>query len=274
MSCDASDARQFMPSPSPTDPETPSTSAGAEPSAGASRFFTGVVLDETPRLLNDSYSLRYQVYCLERGFLRAADYPDHLETDVFDRHSVHVGVVTSQGVLVATARLIEQSEAGLPLLEHCKIFTHETSLDDPARRVVEVSRLSVSRRFNRRAGDEFYSLQGATVRPDSPERRGGGEIVLTLYKALYQASKRRGYTHWLVATEKSLLRLVAKYGFPFRVIGPETDYYGTVSPYLMDLKEFDAVISGHRMAALDDFLAGLEAEFRPVEDNAGVVPIV
>jgi N-acyl amino acid synthase of PEP-CTERM/exosortase system len=272
MSFDASGAMPPMPSPSPTDPEAPSTRTCVEPSAGAPPFFTGIVLDDTPRLLNDSYSLRYQVYCLERGFLCAEDYPDQLETDGFDRHSVHVGVVTTQGVLVATARLIEQSEAGLPLIEHCKIFTHETSLGDPARRVVEVSRLSVSRRFNRRAGDEFYSLQGATVRPGGAERRGGGEIVLTLYKALYQASKRRGYTHWLVATERSLQRLVAKYGFPFRVIGPETDYYGSVSPYLMDLKEFDTVISSHRMAALDDFLTGLEAEFRPVADNTGLVP--
>jgi N-acyl amino acid synthase of PEP-CTERM/exosortase system len=232
-----------------------------------SRYFTGLVLDDTPQLLSDSYNLRYQVYCLERGFLPAEDYPDQLETDVFDRYSVHIGVVNLQGDIVATARLVESSAAGLPMFQHCSLFSDSTSLYQRARRVVEVSRLSVSRRYNRRAGDGFYSLQGATDRNDGPERRGGGEIVLTLYKALYQASKRLGFTHWVAATERSLQRLVAKYGFPFKAIGPETDYYGLVAPYLMDLQEFDRVILSHRIPMLDDFLDGLEPEFSPAGDG-------
>lgn len=233
-----------------------------------SQYFSGLVLDDTPQLLEDSYRLRYQVYCLERRFLPAEDYPDHLEIDVFDRHSVHVGVVNNQQSLAATARLVELSVAGLPLFDHCTIFPDQPPLHDAARRVVEVSRFCVSRNYNRRAGDGYYSLQGATDRINGLERRGGGEIVLTLFKALYQACKRRGFTHWLAATEKSVQRLIAKYGFPFRLIGPETDYYGRVSPYLMDLTEFDRVISSRRISLLDDFLDGLEPELRPVQDPA------
>src|SRR5205823_839428 len=136
--------------------------------------------------------------------------------------------------------------------------------DETTQGVVEVSRLAVSRKYNRRAGDGFYGLQGITERPDGADRRKGGEIVLSLYKALYQASKRRGFTHWLAATEKSLQRLVAKYGFPFKAVGPEVDYYGCVYPYLMDLHEFDRVILSRRISLLDDFLQGLEPEFAPV----------
>jgi N-acyl amino acid synthase of PEP-CTERM/exosortase system len=231
------------------------------------RYFTGQVIDDAPQLVADSYSLRYRVYCLERRFLPAEEYPDELEVDEFDRHSVHIGVLNTQGEIVATARLVEPSDAGLPLFNHCSIFPEEPSLDVPERRAVEVSRFCVSRKYNRRAGDGFYSLQGAVHRPDHPERRAGGDIVLALFKALYQASKRRGFTHWLAATEKSVMRVIAKYGLPFREIGPETDYYGMVSPYLMDLQEFDKVISSHRISPLDGFLDGLEAEFRPVEDD-------
>jgi N-acyl amino acid synthase of PEP-CTERM/exosortase system len=228
-----------------------------------SRYFTGLVLDDARQLLEESYGLRYQVYCYDRSFLPAEDYPDELEVDAFDRRSVHIGVVNRQGEVVATARLIEHSDAGLPLLDHCSLFSDEASLHDPSLRVVEVSRLAVSRRYNRRAGDGFYGLEETTDRPEGPERRGAGELILTLYKALYQASKRRGFTHWLAATEKALQRLVAKYGFPFRAIGPVSDYYGLISPYLMDLREFDKVIVSGRVPLLSDFLNGLEPEFRP-----------
>ncbi len=244
---------------------------------GTAQFFTGRVLDDITPLLHESYRLRYQVYCLERQFLPADDYPDRMETDRFDRQAVHVGVLNTAGEVIATARLIEVTGAGLPLLGHCTL--HDPALARPAesRRVVEVSRLSVSRRYNRRAGDNFYSLQGITERPEGDERRGGGEIVMTLYKALYQASKRRGYTHWLAATERSLQRLVARYGFPFRSAGPEVDYYGLVAPYLMDLSEFDRTILSGRFPLLADFLTGLEEEFRPVDGTrppSAVVPVV
>ncbi len=263
-----------MPSTSHADSHDRSGSPDAQFPDVLSPYFTGLVLDDAPQLLEDSYKLRYQVYCVERRFLPVEEYPGGLEVDGFDRHAIHVGVVNTQGDVVATARLVQPSEAGLPLFDHCSIFPHEISLD-PARRVVELSRLSVSRRYNRRAGDEFYSLQGPSARPDGPERRGegenrgGGEIVLALYKALYQASKRRGHTHWFAATERSLQRLVTKYGIPFRAIGPEVDYYGKVAPYLVDLHEWDRVISSRRISLLDDFLTGLEPEFRPVDDHAG-----
>lgn len=232
---------------------------------GSSQYFTGRVLDGTPELLADSYSLRYQVYCLERKFLPAEDYPDEREIDAFDKHSVHVGVVNTAGEVIATARLVEITDVGLPLLAHCTLHDPSIARHASSRRVVEVSRLSVSRRYNRRAGDGFYGLQGITDRPEGEERRGGGEIVMALYKALYQASKRRGYTHWLAATERSLQRLVARYGFPFKAAGPEVDYYGVVAPYLMDLSEFDRTILSGRVPLLADFLTGLEHEFRPVD---------
>jgi N-acyl amino acid synthase of PEP-CTERM/exosortase system len=258
-----------VPPASETPGEHQADSESARLPEAMSRHFTGLVLDDAPRLLEESYGLRYQVYCLERRFLPADDYPDHLERDVFDRHAVHIGVVNAQGGVVATARIVELSDAGFPIFEYCKLFPGERPLHDHKKYVVEVSRLSVSRTYNRRIGDAFYSLQGPTARIDGPERRGGGEIVLTLYKALYQASKRRGFTHWVVATEKALQRLVARYGFPFRVIGPETDYYGMVSPYLMDLTEFDKVILSGRVPLLREFLDGLEPEFRPFEDDDG-----
>src|SRR3954452_7371808 len=113
--------------------------------------FRPAVLDDSPRLLEESHRLRFQVYCLERMFLPAENYPDQLEVDGFDRHAVHVGVVDSEGKLAGTARLIKSSSLGLPLLQYCTLAAADREiLNDPRNRVVEVSRLSISRHYTRR----------------------------------------------------------------------------------------------------------------------------
>ena len=122
----------------------------------------------------------------------------------------------------------------------------------------------MSRKYNRRAGDEFYSLQGPDARHGRHERRGGGEIVLALYKALYQASKRRGFTHWLdrrgevaaaaggkvrlsVQSDRTRDRLLRHGRLPISWISANSTQ----------------VISSGRIPLLREFLDGLEPEFRP-----------
>jgi N-acyl amino acid synthase of PEP-CTERM/exosortase system len=211
-------------------------------------------IDDSAELMEQSYSLRYQVYCRERNFLPPEDYPNGLEQDAFDGHSVHVGVLDPSGQLVATGRVVRLINAGpgLPLFRHCRIFANETELIDPDSNVVEISRVAMSRRHRRRR-----------VEADAQRREVRGEAFLTLLKGLYHATKRIDATHWLAAVEKPLHRLLQQHGFPFRMIGPEANYAGPVAPYLMSLSEFDAVIVSRRVAVLDDFLTGLEPEFHP-----------
>jgi N-acyl amino acid synthase of PEP-CTERM/exosortase system len=216
--------------------------------------FRALEIDSSTALIEQSYRLRYQVYCVERRFLPAADYPNGMEQDVFDRHSVHVGVLDPWNDLAATARVVRPTTPGpgFPLLLHCRVFANETELLDPDNHVVEISRLSMSRRYQRRPSGEV------------PERRDvRRQAFLSLLKAIYQATKRMHATHWVAATEKSLQRLVEQYGFPFRVIGPEANYGGPVSPYMMNLHEFDEVVLSGRIPALDDFLVGLDYMLYP-----------
>jgi N-acyl amino acid synthase of PEP-CTERM/exosortase system len=212
-------------------------------------------IDDSPELMQEHYRLRYQVYCLERKFLPAVNFPLELERDDFDRHSVHVGAIDDCGVLAGTGRVVKITAAGpgLPLLQHCRIFADETELLDPDNTVVEISRLSMSRGYRRR------QLNGVSER-----RNVRRDVFLALAKAIYQATKRLGATHWIVATETSLQRLLAHYGFPFRAIGPECDYGGRVSPYLMNLARFDQVILSRRVPELDDFIVGLEPQYDPL----------
>jgi N-acyl amino acid synthase of PEP-CTERM/exosortase system len=236
--------------------------------------FHARTIDDAPELLEESYRLRYQVYCLERRFLRAEDYPNKLEVDEFDRHSIHVGAVDMQGKLAGTARVVKVTDAGLPLLRHCTIYPAEAELFETSRRVVEVSRMAVSRHYSRRRDDGFYGVpeQSGPVlaqRDRGRQRRhGGGLVFLTVLKAAYQAAKRMETAHCLVGIEKSLHRIVVQYGFPCRMIGPESHYFGEVAPYAMDLKDFDNVILSRRFPVLDEFIVGLEPEFRPRPDKA------
>jgi N-acyl amino acid synthase of PEP-CTERM/exosortase system len=226
-------------------------------------YFCARTLDHRRALLERSYRLRYQVYCLERKFLPAGNYPDGLEIDRFDRHAIHVGAIDVHGELAGTARVVRPTAIGLPVFEHCEIYPHETAFHAANPRLVEVGRLSVSRGYRRRSDNLMDGGQAAVAALGSAyrgvdRRRRHDDVFLTLLKALYQASKRAGATHWLAATEKPLQRMLCQRGFPFHQIGPDGDYFGRVAPYRMDLLEFEAVISTGRFPGLDDFLEGLE----------------
>jgi N-acyl-L-homoserine lactone synthetase len=133
---------------------------------------------------------------------------------------------------------------GLPLFRHCRIYPRESELYQESTRVAEISRLCVSRSVRRR-------------------HIGTASVAINLYRAIYQASKRHGFTHWLVATEPSLQRLLASLKVPFREVGPATDYYGPVAPYLVDLSRWDQIIVSGTLPNLHSFLDGLEPEYWP-----------
>ena len=50
--------------------------------------------------------------------------------------------------------------------------------------------------------------------------------------------------------EKSLLRVMARYGVVFTQIGPLQDYYGPVSPYIIALETLDKQLEATNPALL------------------------
>jgi N-acyl-L-homoserine lactone synthetase len=202
-------------------------------------------IDDDPVLLDQSYRVRYRVYCLERGFLDASNYPEQRERDEFDGYSLHAGVISQRRELIATLRLVKVGMKGLPLFHHCTISADcERALRRDGIQVAEVSRLCMSREYR-------------------DEHAGNSRVALNLFRAGYQTSKRNGLTHWLAAMEPSLHRLLAAVGVPFRIVGPITDYFGPVAPYMCDLEEFDEIILSQKRPRLRSFLDGLEPQFHP-----------
>jgi len=234
---------------------------GAGQPRGDAPHFRGGPIDEVPHLLEQSYRLRYDVYCLERHFLPADRYPTGLEIDEFDRHSLHVGAVDAAGDLAGTARAITVTEMGLPLFDHCTSFPHETQFHRANAGLVEVGRLVVGQRYRRRRGDLGGGVENAPSPSHIAEYRGeerrriGEDACTTTLKALYNETRRISATHWLAAMEVPLHRQLLQQGFPFRAFGPESDYYGLVVPYQMALDELAAVIQSGRFPPLEGFAA-------------------
>lgn len=247
----------------------------ADNNAPPPSYFNFRIIDGT-RYLQDSYALRFEVYCNEQHFLAPDDYPSGLEIDPYDDHAIHVGAINREGVLVGTLRLVLPSDLGFPLFEHCRVFGEYNHLSDPANPaplpMVEISRLAVSKSYRRRANDGLYGDSGAgdNMTPrheggETPRRRSRPELVLGLYRTMYQYSKREGIAYWLAAMEKTLLRLLHRYQFGFRPIGPEVDYYGPVTPYLAEIAEMEKGVRQRHPDLFAEFAQGLPPELQACE---------
>lgn len=196
-------------------------------------------------LMRDIHALRFQVYCLECGFLPQDDYPDGLETDDCDPHSSHFATFNLRDELVGYVRLVgPDAQGAFPFQAHCAGLFEGMTLA-PAAEAAEISRLMVRKDYRRRRGD---LLAGATSEEDehheSPERRNSQpQALLSMFKQMYAYSVEHGIRYWYAAMERSLARVLQRMGFTFEKLGPETDYYGPVAPYLADLRALEQSVS-------------------------------
>ncbi len=224
----------------------------------------------TPVEIDACQSLRYQVYCLERGFLDPAGYPKRRESDEYDRQAIHFASIARRtGELAGTVRIIPADHLDdLPIARTCQIDAELLPENRAAGGIAEISRLAISRHFRRRQNDDMYGFSGlAGVREnsDGAERRSFRPlIVLGLYAAYYRESKRRGITYWYAAMEPSLVRLLRRYGIKMRQIGPITDYWGRVAPYAASIAEMESIMFSLDKALIAAFADGLEEPLKPI----------
>ncbi len=206
------------------------------------------------------FALRYQVYCLERFFLPAENYPDGLETDQYDDYSTHIAAYNLTDLLVGSLRLVTPP-AGIrfPFQEHCtQLFTGvETPPHDEC---AEISRLVISKLYRRRANDTVFGVASQLVaespspldvydrrkekREDSERRKLQPVILLGLLRQMYQHSKRQGIRYWYMALEKPLARLLQRlFYFALEPIGEQADYYGPVTPCILSIAYFEEALN-------------------------------
>lgn len=218
------------------------------------KYFEVVVVD-TPELLESAYKLRYQVLCIEQrlpGF-DASLYPDELEKDDYDNHSLHVLLRhLSSGNFIGTVRLIipnpMQPEKLFPIELYGQL---DPTLCDiktlPRNQAGEISRFVITSQFQRRRGDrnideidrrveKIENKEGnAGVRErrsaDRRDRRLAPPLALLLAAGIVRLSAEQKINNWLSVMDPALNRLLGYYGLELNPIGPLVEYHGQRRPY-------------------------------------------
>ena len=208
--------------------------SSSEATDRASPFFS--VPASTESLLDQAYRLRYQVYCLERGFEDADENPDGRERDEFDDHSVHRLLVHAEtGLIVGGVRLVlprqDRLQSCFPIQGVCQDGPLQPNLAGALGETAEISRFCVSKAFRR-------------LLPKGRAQRGLGQasrldvepaaflplMTLELMNAVIQMSEENGVTQLCAAMEPSLLRLLSRLGLEFTPLGELVSFHGVRQP--------------------------------------------
>ena len=192
-----------------------------------------VVRADTPKLLDEAFRLRYQVYCLENsGFENPDEHEDGRERDREDDRSVHALLMHRRtGAYAGTVRVIlPSSSRQLPL--HDLLKTQDKKLLSrlpSARDLAEISRFAISKEFRRRRNEERYadadwSSHDADL---SEERRVLPLITFGLLRAVLEICVEQDVP-WLGAVmEPALIRIFRRFGVNFERIGGPVEHHGT-----------------------------------------------
>ncbi len=230
--------------------------------------------------LQKVYRLRYKVYCEEWGFERMEDHLDGLETDIYDKNSVHFLVKDAEDKVIGTIRLILNSPEGFPVERYCGVAIDNSGI--PKERIAEISRLAINKSYRRRAEDRYvygpdeerraigsfeypdivykrrfsdnYSGNNVHKRPGKiGDRRERHEVLMSLCKAVYIESKDRGLTHWYAIMTKGLHTLLGRYGFHFQPAGEPMDYHGIRTPYIAEIAKMEKAVMKSNPEIYDEF---------------------
>lgn len=218
----------------------------------------------TEELKRENYRLRHEVYCRDLGFEN--ERPDGLETDKYDRHSLHclMRAVESE-IYVGCARIVladpEDKHRPLPFEEACA-QTLDRSLIDPARcdrsKIAEISRLAVLGRYRRRKGETKQPF----VLDDN---LGEGErlrlpyLTLGLYLGLIAMARVRGIETLFVLTEPRLAAAITRLGVNLQQIGGPIEHRGTRIPSVMIVEHIINGMNAYVRPFFDVIAAEIEA---------------
>lgn len=209
-----------------------------------------VIIADTPKLQEQAYRLRYQVYCIENCFENTLDHPLKQESDDFDIRSVHSVIIDRHSQTVTgTVRVIlpdpDNIEKSFPIqnLSNHPLL-HNRKLLHTAR-AAEISRFAVSKRFSRMAADLRSSQRHSDYRIE--QRAAMSSITLGLMNGIVRMSAEHGITEWFAVMEPTLLRLLARFGIYFSPIGPMVDYHGMRQPCHANMQNLLARVRKERL---------------------------
>jgi N-acyl amino acid synthase of PEP-CTERM/exosortase system len=219
--------------PAPARPERDPTLDNADPGEHHANdlfhHFLTIVPADSAELQEKAFRLRYQVYCLERGFENPADYPDGRERDGDEGRSLHSLMLDrATGVAVGTVRLIMPRRGDdLPvfrLIGGGRL--HGAGL--PPETTAEVSRFAVAKAFRRRLEEGW---RGRAGRQAADGREPALQLLTVgLIRAVVMMGTLGDMTHVVAMMEPALLRLLRRLGIAFHPMGRMVNHHGLRQP--------------------------------------------
>ena len=202
-----------------------------------------IMLALTPEQLKSVYRIRYDVYCQEFQYEPKESFPDGLEYDKYDEHSVHCLIVHQNTQLPAACiRLIMPPDYDLkrqlPFEMHCDSDLSTETADTPIllrSNIAEYSRNTVHTAFRKpqSACVTFPHCQSiATVNDD--ERRCFSLLHIALLVSLPVLAELTGRIHNFGLMEPRIARLLrCAVGFNAQQVSQFVEHHGLRAAYHM-----------------------------------------
>lgn len=204
-----------------------------------------IILADSDELKQEVYKLRYQVYCVEKGFLKGN--AEGLEYDEYDEHSSHYLIRHREtDTYMATVRLIlpikKHPEVLFPMEAYNKIDNTNKLLKNMRRgNVAELSRFCVSKHFRRRAHEQNLIITNE-IDDERPlrEKVNSPNITLALFACAIRMSFEHNIRYWYAIMEPASKKIAAALGIHFIEVGPAMSsehYYGLRVPYAIKVDD-------------------------------------
>jgi len=205
-----------------------------------------VCIAKSPEDIRECHAIRYQVYCLETGFLPKDENPGGLETDIHDIHSEQALLIHKPtGASAGTVRIVmpdpEQPFGGSPARMASKAL-QELGDELPLATTGEISRMSISKLFRQRVGDNLFPpVQTAPeINQIKQFKRIIPHITLGLMQAVFVMTMKHRLTHLCAVADPALLRAMRRLGLHFHPVGDVIEFHGKRQPVYCSLDELSA----------------------------------
>ncbi len=205
-----------------------------------------VCFADTPFGIALHQRIRYQVFCLDRGFEDPGAFSTAQETDAWDDQSAHFIVQNKSTQQWVAATRIVLPKRGRPLPVDTLGAFDRRCLDDQHAAVSEISRFCIIR-------NKAVGLQGAGAAedPNSLEAWGIGavgsaeqfEVTIGMIRTLVIFVLKRNLKYCVFLVTDAFARLLTKLGLNLKQVGPPTQHRGMRTAYVIDMRETALLMS-------------------------------
>lgn len=204
-----------------------------------------VCFADTPFGLELHQRIRYQVFCLDKGFENPRAFSKERETDAWDDRSAHFVVQNRQtGEWIAATRVVlPQARGGKLPVESLNDVKPPIALPEGAK-VGEISRFCLINSKNIAVNPVNVALRDAmatwNIGVVPPDKRG--EVILGMLRTVVIFGLKRRIDYYYLLITAPFARILRRIGVVLHQAGPPIEHRGKRTPYLIDLRE--SVVSG------------------------------